>query len=651
MYTVLIQSKKTMDSLQQFYPLISDAVEAGKIGICNWVESGTTIETAVPELYEIISRKRAWRAIIISTELEELNCKHPTDVVNPYDFIENNEDFGYRMENGEIVNSEISLIRLTHLIGGMPAPEPMFEPNILKEEGKVPKMEFALQNDEESKQLKDAYHRWNEKYAFHGMAPNEIILIKVRDAATSSDSFRHIQSSWKVHTEMDSSKFWKRNMYPHCCRFLVYDLERRGMMIQQQQLFKLWLCVLLLAENDTDPDALKAHRLYKLNVAVDEKEMEESFQKTIDKINRAKHLLEKSLKKDEEEKYRSDIPIPDYTVGVPISFQLPQASDLTFDAKDFQMGKRESDGDYELWNTYCISSNEKLKILLANVDRILDQAASRMREHCNYTENEVIPLNVYQEEDMRISLNEVYEEIIREQEDLPHGISEIQDRIEVADKHVRDKIAQRMTMKQALTAILLAILCMWISFMPAISREISRIGLGVSLLIAVIVFPIVGAIVLKMQKKELVDVAKKYQYVLSSVVSELSQNATNYSEFLSAIASHIRGSSYLDLMKKKKVKRDSSYYFRQKHLKAMEIFLSKISLWGSAFHVNLDLDSVEMIDFMEEDNDNINFDVLYSFDAGKEYEVPLNESGVNVKSPYAFVRQLLIEREEVYDNV
>ena len=146
-------------------------------------------------------------------------------------------------------------------------------------------------------------------------------------------------------------------------------------------------------------------------------------------------------------------------------------------------------------------------------------------------------------------------------------------------------------------------------------------------------------------------VAKRYQHVLSSVVSELSVNAVNYSEFLGAIASHIHGSSYLDIMKKKQAKRDSSYFFRQKHLKAIEIFLSKIGLWGAAFHVKLDMNSVEVVDVLAEDTSIVNLDDLYSFSADREYDVPLNEIGVDVKSPFAFVKQLKIEREEVYDNV
>lgn len=650
MYTVLIQSKKTSDSFQQFYPLISDAINAGKIGVCNWVETGTTVETAVPELYDIISRKRAWQAIIISTELEEMNCKHPTDVINPYEFLENMNDPGYRMENGEIVNSEIDLIRLTHLLGGLPAPEPQFKREIRNEDGKVPKMEYSVLKDDRDG-IKEAYKRWNEKYSFQGTPPTEIILIKVRDVATSSDSFRRIQSSWQVHSEIDSSKFWKRNLYPHNCRFLVFDMERRGMMRQQKQLFKLWLSVLLLSINDTDPNVLQAHRLYLLDVDIDEKELKESFQKTINKVNKAKYQLEKSIKEDEEAKFRNDIPIPEYTVGVPVSFQLPNVSDMIFDDKEFQLGRRTNDGDYSIWESYCEISNSEMKSVLQNVDRMLDHSALRMRQHCTYTESEVKTLNVYQEEDMRISLNEVYEDILREQKALPVGISEIQESVKKADKDVRELIGKRMTLKQAAAATFFSAFCLWITIVPAVTREHARIGLGITLLVIIAVFPIIGLNILISQRQNLVSAAKRYQRILKSVFMELSDNATNYSEFLGSIASHIHGSSYLELMRKKKVKKDSSYFFKQKHLKTIEILISKLFLWGSAFHVDLDVNSVEVSDLFEEDNTIVNFDTLYSFESGKEYDVPLNESGIEVKSPFSYVKQLKIEREEIYDNV
>ena len=102
----------------------------------------------------------------------------------------------------------------------------------------------------------------------------------------------------------------------------------------------------------------------------------------------------------------------------------------------------------------------------------------------------------------------------------------------------------------------------------------------------------------------------------------------------------------MDIMQEKRRKKDSSYYFKQTHLKSIDVLQNKISLWSSAMHIKVDLKSVDAIELVDE---MIDYDELYSF-AKREHAVPLNQSGATVNSPYSFVEQLIIEREEVYDN-
>ena len=85
--------------------------------------------------------------------------------------------------------------------------------------------------------------------------------------------------------------------YPHNCRFLVFDMDQRGVMKQQSDLFKLWIGILLISKNDIDPNVLQAHRLYSLNVLLNETALAESFQQTINKLNMAKYQLEKGIAK------------------------------------------------------------------------------------------------------------------------------------------------------------------------------------------------------------------------------------------------------------------------------------------------------------------------------------------------------------------
>ncbi len=50
MYSVLIQNQKTMESFLQHHSIFADALNQKKIDTCLWMEAGTTIDTAIPEL-------------------------------------------------------------------------------------------------------------------------------------------------------------------------------------------------------------------------------------------------------------------------------------------------------------------------------------------------------------------------------------------------------------------------------------------------------------------------------------------------------------------------------------------------------------------------------------------------------------------------
>ena len=40
-----------MELFHQFHPLFLEQLNAGSIGLCRWLEAGTSVETALPELY------------------------------------------------------------------------------------------------------------------------------------------------------------------------------------------------------------------------------------------------------------------------------------------------------------------------------------------------------------------------------------------------------------------------------------------------------------------------------------------------------------------------------------------------------------------------------------------------------------------------
>ncbi|MGN1250857.1 MAG: hypothetical protein ACI4XW_12355, partial [Candidatus Spyradocola sp.] len=492
----------------------------------------------MPELYDLISRKRAWKAVVVSTEFDDENTKYPVDTVNPYDYAENRMREGLTVVDGKVVDCDIPLVRLTHMLGGIPTPEPKFEANVIASDNGVPRMEFHPVVDEETLAQKKAYEAWNEQNMFMGVPPTEIVLVKVRKASSMKDMYATVSSSWQVHTEADSSEFWKRNLYPHNCRFLVYDMDQRGVMRQQSELFKLWIGILLISTNEIDPNVLQAHRLYRLNILLDEKDLADSFQQTVNKLNMVKYQLEKSIAMDESNAPEVDAPIPDYTINLPVSFQLPKISEMHFETDQYGLTGGTGLGDMATWETYTHKAKRELRTLIESTDRTLDQAAGRLREQCEYREAEVEPLTPYQVEDFKGSLSRVYKEMLDQQEALPAKLSDVQQGIEDADKNVRNAIIQRMTGKQAATALGIAMAAIVLSLVPGLLFSRSMAVVGIAMLVSALLLGLAGLLVLLSQRGRLISLIKDYQKLFQSKVSEISHNATSFSEFLSSVGSH-----------------------------------------------------------------------------------------------------------------
>lgn len=648
MYTVLIQSKKTLDSLQQFYPILAEAIEAGEMDACQWIESGETIETAVPELYDLVSHKRIWRAMIVCAEPDAPDTEYPVSRLNPFDFLENKERDGLTIENGEFVDCAAPLIRLTHLLGGVPAPSPQFEAKLAPMENKIPRVEYHPVSNEETALQKKAYSEWTQAHKFQGLAPAEIILIKARRPFSANDSLALVRSSWQVHTEADSSEFWKRNLYPHNCRFLVFDMDQRGVM-QQQDLFKLWLSILLISRNNIDPNVLQAHRLYNLDILLNERMLRENFQRVVNKLNMARYQIEKSIEREDRTQADSGEGLPDFSVGIPVSFQLPRASGMSFDNAAFGLTGGTASGDLETWEKYGSSVKKELQALLHSVERTLDHAASRLREQSRYTD-EVTVLNTYQEEDLNSALDAVYREILESQEAVPAQVSDVEAPVTEMDEAVRREILQRMSGKQAVSTVAAAVLAVAVCLLPGFGAQGGRWGAAVLLVLSAALLTLTGIAVLAVQRRRLLKKVSAFQMSFHKVLSELSQSASAYSRFLSGVATHIRGKTYLNRMRQKVRKRDSAYYFKQQHLAAIQRLIAKISLWSAALHVDVDLQSVNAIELMDDAGEGINYDELYYF-LYQEYEIPLNQTGAGIRSPFDFVERLIIEREEMYDDV
>ncbi|MBQ9644483.1 MAG: hypothetical protein IJV26_10655 [Lachnospiraceae bacterium] len=646
MYNVLIQSHTTQSSFDRFYPIFSEEIQAGRLSVCQWIESGTTVRSALPELYDLIGKKNKWRAIIVSTEFRDREGEHLTDSLNPYDYLENAELEEMPLgADGRFVESPIPLIRLTHLLGGIPLPEVQVTQEDEADEA------LAALRAQESERRREAYIRWSEENVLEAVPPEEIILIQARRGRTDASDYIDLEEAWKQQDIFQPSLFWLRNTYPSICRFLTFDVDLHGVLSTQRDLFKMWSALLLMCKNRLPSDTMQAYRLYKLDLEIDTDKMEKKFQSVAGQLNQAKYQLRRDLRGQENMSRIIDPDLPAYEVGIPVSFNRTDASSFAVSFENYGLAAGEGGSDFIRWAEEVDQGNRGLKKLVHLLNRVLDQCSGRVRESTFMTEQELPVLTEYQQEDLQESMNDSYSAVLRVHEQLAFDKEGIEEELAQTDKEIKTLIIRRMSKKTALTVGMILPLALLCSLLPGILSSLNFRAAGIYLTFGMIFTALTVLLILSLRRRRMINTMKDYQRTLLEYVHRILAHEPAYSEFLSGIASYIRGKRILDAAARRRKQAESIRSLRLGHLKTIEAFLEKLESWSAAFHLDVDTRESDVIRLEDEDQLELSeLETLYEFTEEKGQSAEINHSGKQIPSPFGFIRRLLIQREEIYDT-
>lgn len=643
-YSVIIQNQKTMELFSQYQTLFAEAINSGRIGVCKWYESGTTVETALPELNHLTDDKTEWRAIIVRYVDDSQMASFECDARNPYDFKIN------AAKKDLISESPVPLIRLTHMLGGVPPCEVEFKTEIIREKYKAPRTVYV---PVENKEKEAKYQQLVKKYKFDGKAPSAILIVSIRNSSIQDEN---IGRAWMTHKESDSSEFWKRNHFPSICRFLVYDFAAQGPIQRCADEFGFWYSIMLLSINEWDSSTIQAYRLYDLKTVMDVGKMSESFQALADKLRDAKHCIENSIKRDIESDICEAEDLPEYRVDVPVSIKLPESEDRLANPKSYSLISAGASTDISIWNHQRNAVEERYVAAVKAAERTLEKTADKMRPSCSLSEDEISPLNKYQVEDLTRETNSIYHQIVAIQGDLPTEHIASNSYVSNAASDIKRYLLGRTTAKPAILSIILsAMLVVWAAIPAIVSIIRSKSNNGNILLLviggSILSVAVVALCVLLAQKAKLSYLIRRYNQHMKNAFNKLVENASEYSAYMSNIASYSRGKSYLSLSNRIQHHSNASHYSKYKHLKAIGVLLGKLKSWSKALHLDVDFVSKRPETRME-----IDFSVspaenkLYMFESGESYPVVVNNSGMSLKSPYPFAKRIEIVREELYDD-
>lgn len=645
MYSVLFQSQRTMEFYEPFRPIFMPLIRSGGMGICQWMEAGTTVDTVIPGIYDLVSDKEEWRAVIMCMNEPEDQKAFPSRPENPYDFIENSSPEPVTKE------SRIPLVRLTQMLGGVPAPAMHFLPQLVQEKDKQSRMIYMPNVREEDQR---AYEELKKKYHFHGKLPSEIILVCPRDRQETHGE--NIEEVWKDRIMADTSDFWRRNGYPARCRFTVFDITGEGDVRKTEELFNLWMTVMILASNDIDPSTLQAYRLYRIAVEFDHKKMEASFQEAAGRVQRARRSIEKSIRRELEKRLGEDAALPDYELKAPVVLKLPERNQIFSERGRFGLTAKNQAADLEILRDMKDQAEKGLDGLGNCAERALNQTAQRIRQCREYQEEEVYPLNPYQLEDMEEKLEREYRNIFELRKELPGLRENSREELERLGRNIREVLAERTTRNQAAGALAAVSALFALSVSPAVIAGL-RAG-SVSVLtacgfVAVGIAAFAGAefLCLLSQKAKLQLTVHAFHRFMNSAATAVTEDGQLFSRYLSEIASYMHGSSFLSVLRRRESAGEEEFSGRKLHIAALSAFYSNLKEWCRAYHLQLYFDSAAMGEELTVDTElPPEMNPMYTFASEEKYLAEVNNTGDTIEAPFDFIRKLKIIREELSDD-
>lgn len=644
MYSVIIQTKETMEEFSTYRPLFMEALNNNTVGFCTWNDQEVQIDDALPGIRELTDDKKEWHAIIVRLRNEKQSVSSSISAQNPYDY------FRYDNIENELEESQIPLIRLTHMLGGIPPIEKEFNSILIEEEHLEPRVVYEPVEDRERE---ESFRKLQDKYEFDGILPSSIVIITIREPWHSTED---TSKEWIHRHESQSSEFWRRNRYPSICRFVVFDVQKQGPVKREEDLFRFWLTVLLLATNKIDSASLQAYRLYRADTFVNADVMSDVFQQTVNRLASVKSSIKLAINREIRGIINIGETLPDYRIDIPVVFDIPKNTKCTVKASHFNLVSSSPVADINIWNEEKKQAEDSLIRSVRIADRALDQTANRMKDSYTYDEDAVVRLDKYQKEDLVQETDLLYRDIIDLQGKLPTSNVTSDDSTEEISKEVRLYLRGRVTAKPILYTFLFGLLTAVLMQIPTIfeyfkGREISwPLVLG-EVFSVVVVMAVCGGITLLFQKRHLTELVEEFNKKMKGAFSKLQTNAKEYSQYLTAVASHSRGRSYISQAEKKEQNDTNIRSMQYKHIGAINLFLSRMQVWSKAFHLDVDYKKPVIYD-------GVNTDImvpptesiLYSFENGQKCDVEMNKSGMKITSPYTFINKFELVREELYDD-
>lgn len=539
--------------------LFNDYLNDGLFDVCGWHPNGTSVASAIPELFAVLDDEEEWTAVVVA-DLRDGSARQECDrhFDNVFDFPEN-----YDVQAVEpLEESDRPLIRLTQMLGGIPD-KVRVEDLGAEGNGKVYDEAFTAYSVKQERG--DRYFDHLRRYRLGLPRPQRIVCVSPRDVDHDIERMR--LSETEPIGDVDELDFWQRNDYPACARFVVYDRMAScarsdggdGVVASQdrrdKEWFEFWMGVLTLVTAKIPSEHLQAYKVYRLMVGLDERLLEGALSRQYSEWLAAR---ERICQQQEKECARFSVSeyslsdMPSCETHIPVVFDMVEEEDLRSDASEIGLVKDRPVRDRSVWQRQKSRIFDAFRELLRAPKRALSNAASQYRASSRLPDEalEYCILNEYQCDKLEDELREHEYRLASETGNQAFVFEAYQDRFEAESDRLVERIDERIPLKRLLCSCAVAASALCIGFVPyclgltgGVGASLAAVGVTATCcaLMLVTAFAVVWYL-----RHILRKAYKDFNTVMDGILDRLHADATRLSQRVSSYATFRKSWSILE---------------------------------------------------------------------------------------------------------
>lgn len=657
-FTVVITEQTHLDSIQEYKTFLKPFLDNSHIAFCTWDPEGQTLNEAVPQLYETVSRHDRWRLIVACDE-EGLETKNPFDRVGykdpeqPRDM--DDSEYAQLCREGRLAAYEQAskkpLARLMTWLCQQPLVSNDNNPFDEEDSAYSAFHEYLIQ----AKAKAEIRQKLLGDYVSQITMPAEIICVAKR---CYKEEAYDIRNSWKNRDDLQYSRFWDWNLYFERMRYLVFDILPKTHRNYTFDYIRFLYALMVLAENEVPLATLAPNRVYVMDCENDEEALsrllgayDSKLAATQENIRYQIMQIKNSVKprlddRDAEAIFCSHITVP---VSALKGFD---SGKLFVPGKKIGLSTDCPRDEANAWSKGFKDSRQALGRYLKLPKRALRKTTSELHRINTADLSNARNLNEFQLEDVEEYVaNEELKMIGTKTSDF-YNIDRYIERLETQNKRINTVIERRMTRKWTLILGFLALALYFCSFIPMFVSNIKAsngtlfslffMGAGLGLM------ALLAYVTLFFLRKPLRAAYSDYNGIMRGVVNEVESSLGEYSIYLSHACNMMRGYSVLNFVRETEDPDAGKIRMLKKHEMDIQGVREELrEVFGIFLPQEVKINPNDCFDFNYLRPVTFHYAIPYSSDQRRMIEFMQN--GNKVEIPVDFVKAVRIRREELYD--